>query len=156
VKGKKITRFPGFGKEVRILNPHQQQHIAYQFDSYCKKVLKFYARDYAAKKRRDEREMSLYEFSEELAGFTVMDKYFKNAFHFNVLDYDISVTDEILAEALQTLPADRRDIVLLSFFLDMPDREIAERMNLVRRTVAYRKDAAIKKLKKLMEGQAYE
>ena len=138
------------------MNPNQQQHIAHQFDSYCKKVLKYCARDYAAKKRRDEQEMSLYEFSEELAGFTVSDKYFKDVFHFNVLDYDISVTDETLAEALQALPADRHDIVLLSFCLDMPDREIAERMNLVRRTVAYRKNATLRKLKKIMEGQAYE
>ena len=139
------------------MNPYSQQHIAHQFDSYCKKVLKYYARDYAAKKRRDEQEMSLYELSEnELAGLAVVDEYFKDAFHFNVLDYEISVTDETLAEALQTLPADRRDIVLLSFYLDMPDREIAERMNLVRRTVAYRKDVALKKLKILMEGQAYE
>jgi RNA polymerase sigma factor (sigma-70 family) len=119
--------------------------------------LKYYARDYAAKKRTDEQIISFFELSEnELAGITVMDEYFKNAFHFNVLEYDISITDETLAEALQTLPADKRDIILLSFFLDMPDREIAERMNLVRRTVAYRKNATLRKLKKIMEGQAYE
>ena len=119
--------------------------------------MKYYARDYEAKKRRDEQKISLFELSEnDLAGLAVTDKYFKDAFHFSVLDYDINVTDETLAEALQALPADRREIVLLSFYLDMPDREIAERLNLVRRTVAYRKDAALKKLKQIMEGQAYE
>jgi RNA polymerase sigma factor (sigma-70 family) len=141
---------------VKLLNLHQQ-HIAYQFDSYCKKVLKYYARDYIAKKQRDEQRMSFFEFSEnELTGLTVSDKYFKGAYYFNVLDYKISVSDETLAEALQALPADRRDIVLLSFYLDMSDNEIAKLMNLVRRTVTYRKNATLKKLKIIMEGQAHE
>jgi RNA polymerase sigma factor (sigma-70 family) len=143
---------------VRTLNLNSQQHIAYEFDSYCKKVLKYYARDcYTDKKQQNEREATFSGLSErELAELAVMDEYFKDAFHFSVLDYDIGVTDEALAEALQALPADKRDIVLLSYFLDMPDREIAERMNLVRRTVAYRKAATLRELKKLMEGQAYE
>lgn len=136
------------------MNPNSQEHIAYEFDSYCKKVLKYYARDYyAAKKKRSEQETTFSGLSEkDWAELAVTDEYFKDAFHFSVLDYEIGVTDEALAEALQALPADRRDIVLLSYFLDMPDREIAERMNLVRRTVAYRKAATLQELKKLMEG----
>ena len=133
-----------------------QQHIAYQFDSYCKKILKYHARDYTAKQRRVEQERNHCEFSEELAELEVVDRYFEDTYHFCVLDYDISITGEALAEALKALPADRRDIILLSFYLDMPDREIAERMNLVRRTVAYRRDAALQKLRKILEGQANE
>jgi len=133
---------------------NSQQHIAHEFDSYCKKVLKYYARDhYAANKQRNEQETTFSGLSErDFAELAVTDEYFKDAFHFSVFDYDIGVTDEALAEALQALPADKRDIVLLSYFLDMPDREIAERMNLVRRTVAYRKAATLRELKKFMEG----
>ena len=104
------------------MNP--QQHIAHQFDSYCKQILKYFARDYAAKEKRIEQERNLHEQSEnDLAGLFVTDRYFEDAYHFCVLDYDISITDEALAEALRSLPADRRDIILLSFYLDMPDRE---------------------------------
>ena len=40
-----------------------------------------------------------------------------------------------LAEALNALPQDNRDIFLMYWFLDMADREIAEYMNMARRTV---------------------
>jgi len=54
-----------------------------------------------------------------LAKLFVTDEYFKDA----VLDHDITVSDEQIAEALNTLPADRRDIILLAYFLDMADKE---------------------------------
>jgi len=55
----------------------------------------------------------------DLAKLFVTDEYFKDA----VLDHDITVSDEQIAEALNTLPADRRDIILLAYFLDMADKE---------------------------------
>jgi DNA-binding NarL/FixJ family response regulator len=38
----------------------------------------------------------------------------------------------------------------------MTDKEIAERLNLVRRTVAYRRTSSLQELKKIMEENAYE
>ena len=49
------------------------------------------------------------------------------------------------------LPDDRRDIVLLAYFLDMTDREIAEKLDMVRRTVQYKRTQSLKELKKEME-----
>jgi len=63
------------------------------------------------------------------------------------------VSDADLAEALNKLPADRRDIVLMSYFFDMTDKEIAERLNMARRTVAYRRTSTLKDLKKIMESE---
>ena len=91
-----------------------------------------------------------------MAKLSVSDEYFKDAYSFNVLGYDITVSDLSLAEALDTLPADRRDIILLSYFLDMNDREIAQRLNLVQRTVNYRRTSTLQELKKFMEGNANE
>jgi DNA-directed RNA polymerase specialized sigma24 family protein len=93
---------------------------------------------------------------QNLAKLSGTDEYFKGAYSFHVLSYDIAVSDEQIAEALNTLPKDRRDIILLSCFLDMTDREIAEHMDIVRRTVAYRRASSLQKLRKLMEGNAYE
>ncbi|WP_347490444.1 sigma factor-like helix-turn-helix DNA-binding protein [Desulfoscipio sp. XC116] len=141
------------------MKPHShEQHKRHAFDSFCKKVLKHEARDYYdALKRRREREISLDELSEkELEQLTVMDEYFKDLYSFNVLGYDISVSDGRISEALNALPTDRRDIILLSYFLDMTDREIGELLTLVRRTVAYRRTGTLRELKKIMEGKADE
>ena len=73
-----------------------------------------------------------------------------------VMGLEIAIADELLAEALQTLPQDRLEIVLLSYFLGMSDPEIADQLNLVRRTVAYRRTSSLQALKKFMEGQADE
>ena len=47
-----------------------------------------------------------------------------------VMGLEIAIADELLAEALQTLPQDRLEIVLLSYFLGMSDLEIADQLNL--------------------------
>lgn len=135
-----------------------EEHKQHTFDSFCKKILKYKARSYYKKlKRRGEREVSFSELSEQdLAKLSTTDEYFKDAFSFSVLEYDVSVSDLSLAEALNALPADRRDIILLAYFLDMKDWEIAERLNMVRRTVAYRRASSLQELKKHMEGKADE
>ena len=133
----------------------QKQHT---FDSFCKKTLKLNAREYYRRlTRRREREVSISELStQDLARLSVVDTYFKDAFRFNVLGHDIAISDEQLAEALNELPADRRDIILLAFFLGMNDREIEEQLDLVRRTVAYRRTKTLQELKNLLEGYADE
>ena len=65
--------------------------------------------------------------------------------------YDIVVKDERLADALGSLSDDKRDIVLLAYFLDMTDQEIADKLNVVRRTVQYRRASSLKEMKKRLE-----
>ena len=48
--------------------------------------------------------------------------------------FDVLVKNELLAEALNALPERKRDIILLSYFLDMSDAEIGELLNVVRTT----------------------
>ena len=133
----------------------QKQHT---FDSFCKKTIKLTARAYhRSMARRRKREVSIGELSaQDLVKLSVVDSYPSEAFSFNVLGYDVSISDEQLAEALNALPADRRDIILLAFFLGMNDREIAEQLDLVRRTVAYRRTKTLQELKILLEGYADE
>lgn len=61
-----------------------------------------------------------------------------------------------LAGAIAALPAQKRDIILLSYFLNMPDSEIAKALNMVRSSVAYRRSATLKLLRELMGGKADE
>ena len=138
------------------MNPRNYaQDVERVFDRYCKKVLKEKNIDLQREEiRRGEREVTFSALSmRELAELAVMDEYFKGAYVFDVLGESVGVTDSDLAEALTALPADRRDIVLMSFFFDMTDKEIAERLNMARRTVAYKRTSTLNELKKIMESE---
>lgn len=123
------------------------------FDSYCKKILKNEAiniqREY---QRLNEIQTSFSDLStQQLAKLSVYDEYSTDYSSFKVLEYDIAVKDELLAEALQELPEKKRDIVLLSYFLDYSDVEIAELLHLLQRTVGYHRTTALEKLKTRLE-----
>jgi RNA polymerase sigma factor (sigma-70 family) len=132
-----------------------EEHIRHSFDSYCKKVLKRKALDrHRETKRRGEREVTFSDLSaRDLAKLTVTDEYFTDEYVFSVLGASVGVSDCELAEALRELPTSKRDIVLMSYFFDMTDKEIAERLNMARRTVAYRRAATLRELKKHMESE---
>ena len=77
-------------------------------------------------------------------------------YRFEARGFEIFIADELLAEALKTLPQDRLEIIPLYYFLGMNDPEIAAHLNLLRRTVAYRRTSSLQELKKFMEGNADE
>jgi len=134
---------------------NHEEHIRHIFDSYCKRLLKREAINIQRHmKWRSEREITFSSMSErELAELATTDKYFTDEYIFSVLGESVGVSDCDLAGALSELPADRRDIVLMSFFFDMTDKEIAERLNIARRTVAYKRTSTLKELKKFMESE---
>ena len=124
------------------MKPHSHDvGVARAFDCFCKKVLRNEARDYQdALARKRNREVA------------VRDTYFTDSRTFEVIGHSVCIDDETLAEAISALPVDRRDIILLSYFLDMSDAEIANVLNMVRRSVAYRRTSTLKLLKNLMGG----
>lgn len=65
--------------------------------------------------------------------------------------YDVAINNEKLADALAALPDGKRDIVLLAYFLDMSNQEIAGKLNIVRRTVQYRRTSSLKEMKQRLE-----
>jgi len=123
------------------------------FDCFCKKVLKNEARDfYDEVKRQRSKEITFSELSEkELAQLSTTDEYFATEHTFNVTGDDVIVSNEQIAEALRNLPEHKRDIILLSYFLDLSDGEIGKKLNLIRSTVQYQRTAALRELKKMME-----
>jgi len=125
------------------------------FDCFCKKVLKNEARDsYDEVKRQRSKEVSFSELSEqELAQLSTTDEYFAKEQTFSVLDRDIIVCNESIAEALKNLPEHKRDIILLSYFLDLSDGEIGKKLNLIRSTVQYQRASALRELRKIMEEE---
>lgn len=135
------------------LTPSQKKTVRHQFDSFCRKVLREEARDYERHIAwRSNHEVSLSELSEEQERqMYVLDEYPSEQTHFHVQGYDVAIENEDLANALTELPDDKRDIVLLAYFLDMTDQEIADKLDMVRRTVQYKRAQSLKELKKEME-----
>lgn len=122
------------------------------FDCYCKRILKNEAINIQKHNQyMNSRQVSFSELTpEQLAQICTCDEYSSDYSRFKVLEYDIAVKDELLAEALQELPERKRDIILLSYFLDYNDVEIAELLNLVRRTVNDQRNKALKDLKRAL------
>ena len=135
-----------------------EEHIRHTFDVFCKKVLRNEARDYLDElARRRSREISFSELPVEvMEQLSVCDEYFADDRTFDVLGNTVQIASDELAEAIAALPKQKRDIILLSYFLDMPDGEIAKALNMVRSSVAYRRSATLKLLRELMGGKADE
>ena len=74
--------------------------------------------------------------------------------HFTVHGYDIEVKDTLIAEALQALSERKRNVILLSYFLEMSDADIASER--VRSTVHEHRTRSLEILRKIMEGKADE
>ena len=91
----------------------------------------------------------------QLMKLAATDRYFSDEYSFDVLDWKIGVTDAGLGEAMAVLPDDRREIILMYYFLDMNDREISKQLNLKNSTVAYRRNGTLKMLRGLLEENAY-
>jgi len=125
------------------------------FDSFCKKVLTNEVRNYHREMERlREKEVSLGELSEhELSQLATTDEYFSTEQIFNVLGLDVIVNSESIAAALNNLPQQRRDIILLSYFLELSDAEIGKKLNLIRSTVQYQRASTLRELKKMMEEE---
>ena len=69
-----------------------------------------------------------------------------------VFEFEIEITNDLLEEALKHLTKRKRDVILLSFFEEMSDVEIAKKMKLVRSTVNEHKKRSLEILKELMKG----
>ena len=61
------------------------------------------------------------------------------------------ITAKLLAEALRSLPEEKREAVLLYYFFDMSETEIAKLNNIPRTTVRYRRTSSFELLKRYLE-----
>ena len=135
------------------MDKSHEQHKQHTFDCFCKRMLKNEMRDYYAEINRHKKyEVSFSELSAaELEQLSAYDEYFADGHSFNVLQEQIIVKDDTIAEALAALPQNKRDIILLSYFLDMYVGDIGKKLNMVRSSVKYIRSSILKELKKILE-----
>ena len=130
-----------------------EQRIQNQFGAFCVKVLKnearYIQREYA---RLRDQEKSLGELEQTV----VWDKHFMDEHVFNVQGLPVVVAGDLLADALAQLPEGKRDVILLSYFLGMTDREISDKLNIVHQTVSKRRLTTLKELREYLMKEGFE
>ncbi len=132
------------------MNLEKAERCEHVFDCYCKKVLR--NRAITLHRRLDRiqaREVDFSNLSEE--GYT-LEPAPPSVWHFSVGEAEITVRDELLAKALSALPPQKRDVLLLSYFMDWSNREIARRFSLTESAVTARRSRALDRLRKELEA----
>ena len=132
-----------------------QETIEYQFISFCKSVLRNEVRNIRAEERRwNKKFISLDELAEEQVNeLYIFDRYEIEAFIFHTHNYVISIDDAIIAEAVARLPEKQKDVILLSFFHELKDVEVAALMNIKGSTLHYHKTRAFEALRKFIKEE---
>lgn len=136
----------------------REEDKRHSFDAYCKRLVKNEAIDIQRKNTwQGKKEIPFSELSKkDLLRLQYMDTHDSDRSVFSVLDTAVEIENEDLGAALAELSPERRNVVLLSYLLDMKDREIAKQLDLSLSTVQYRRASALTRLRKLMEGYTNE
>ena len=79
------------------------------------------------------------------------DKYSCDYISFEVLNFTMQISNEKLAVALYKLSSKERDVILLHYFQNISDQEIAELYHVSRSAVYRRRSNGLKKLKVLLK-----
>ena len=125
-----------------------QLRIRCQFNAYCKKVIIKKAKE--LKKNNAKRwnstcfidDLPLYE-QERILRENSREEY-QSCYTIN----EKTVSRDDLQEIIQSLPANKREVVLLYYFEGFNDAEIGKILNLSRRLVTYRRNSALKIMQK--------
>lgn len=137
------------------LLPSSEDTLCIRFDSFCKKVLKYrnykFFRDDQIRK---ERECVFSDLDEGvLDQFYTLDDYEVLLFWITLKNLTIPIQNEMLYQALLLLSEKRLEIILLSYFMDMTDKEIGEEIQMPKSSVRYNRVQALRYMKKIMEVQ---
>lgn len=136
-----------------------QWQIRCAFNGFCKRALRREAMNaHRDTKQRQLREVTFSDMSpQEENQLYVCDEYFADdEAEQSFVVSGKEITTKLLAEALHSLPEDKRNAVLLYYFFEMSDAEIAKYCNIPRTTVQTRRTSSMKLLKRYLEGRVYD
>lgn len=134
------------------MNDTYEKRVQNQFGGFCTKILKNEARhiqrEYA---RQREQEKSIDDLTAlELEQTAHEDQYFNGEHSFEVDSLPVVVVGDTLATAISQLSPINQEVILKSYFLGMPDREISEQVGVCRQSITKRRNGALKLLRKLL------
>lgn len=137
------------------MNEMYERYNEVTFKSYCMiSVDHAIARGLKEKERRGQRivslndlqESQLFQFDVQVSG--VDSEISSDIFEINGIK--ISVSDADLAQALRSMMPQKRNILLLAYFVGKSDAEIGKDMNLPKTTIRDRRNEALSRIKELM------
>lgn len=130
-----------------------QRYQEETFDAFCKAVIRNEsANAHNEMDMRAEKEINISSLSpSELQSFQTEDIYRTYCKQYHVRGNVVRVYDPILGELLQRISSQRREIILLCYFLGFSDSEIGQMLHINRRTVNNRRKAALQRLRELLE-----
>lgn len=131
-----------------MVSPSYQERICAMFDSFSKTVSRNYYRDLlrAEKRRNNHYKEEPVDYLFELLGHK--DNYPSDSFVLHVDGHSCVVESEMLYEALKSLPEKQQKVLLLDFWGNLTDGEIAERLEVTTRTVYNLRHRAYQEIKK--------
>ena len=129
--------------------------IRLQFDCLARKVVGTIVKDYNRELgRRAKRETPFCGLPEmELNHIGTCDEYSVEYTAFDVFGNEVHIYDEQLCEAIKELNERRRNILLMSYFLEMTDAEIAQVMEMERFSVCRNKLYILKLIRDMYEEE---
>ncbi|MDU2157753.1 sigma factor-like helix-turn-helix DNA-binding protein [Clostridium sp.] len=125
--------------------------VEHQFDSLCKKAMYLEAKSCKRENARRFEKTKLSSFDEPSEH--IYHCHFP--FDYNVILYNgkkFLFRNDDLYEAMGHLQEEKRNIILLFYFLEMTDDEIAKALKRIRRTINYKRNRALKELRNYMEN----
>lgn len=130
-----------------------QRYQEETFDAFCKAVIRNEsANAHNEMDMRAEKEITFSSLSpSELQSFQTEDIYHTYCKQYHVRGNVVCVYDPTLGELLHRISPQRREIILLCYFLGLSDAEIGRMLHINRRTVNNRRKAALQRLRELLE-----
>lgn len=141
-------------KGVRKMKPSSfQTTIENQFDYICKRAIEDERKNYFKHLSSIlKQEISFSNTADYLVNqFSTVDHYATDLQMFTLYGSNIGVKSDLLSEALRNLTDKKRNIILLYYFMDMSDAEIAALLKLNRSTVYRHRTSGLAFIKKFME-----
>lgn len=139
-----------------MLSTEYRESIERRFHAFCKAVLHNEVCNYYRERKRKAKHEISYEYLQENTSFAPYstDEYFvlqDKPTIFAVNGQTIIVDSKKLAKALFCLSEQRREIILMRYYLQLRDKQIGALLGKPRTTVNYQKNAALKQLRTEME-----
>ena len=130
-----------------------QKTVQCRFESCLKKVVRHVVKDYQKKLKRRQKEETLFCELPEIVveNLAIWDDYDTDYTIFNICGNDIRVYDDELAEALKQLSERNRETLLMYYFLEMNNEEIAKKQNISRSGVFQNRHNSLALMKKLLK-----
>ena len=140
-----------------------KEHIEYTFQAFCKVVIRNAAITAArTRSRKYKREISLEYLTDEkhyplgTAGKDFRASEPDEEYIIQLCGDTVILNNGLLVEALSRLPVWKQEMVYLSYFRRIPQREIGRRYERSRSAAGYHIRKAIRQLHKEMEGMTHE